>query len=273
MRVIQPLFNFQYFDREDFAFSDQRLSIRHFDDWGTLPDREIFSLRDRTYIRDVSKAVVAESPDPEGYKLDSSLLLMAFRLLAEGNRITPIVKYRLSEEEKCCSRIEETEMHVRFPGYLYQVYSPGSFPEIDQTYMALRVAEGTSQRLKNAFFFLYRAFNSYQWVDSFLFYMGVIEALFSLDGKGPAKKPVCGRAAAILNARNWNYDVIEDLYETRSRVAHGRLEAGRDSEENLRLTAKMEVLAKLCLRRLIALDALKHYADPDERNRFLAQFD
>jgi hypothetical protein len=76
-----------------------------------------------------------------------------------------------------------------------------------------------------------------------------------------------------LNDPHWTYETIEDLYDTRSRIAHGRLEAGRDSAENLALTAKMEVLVKLCVRHLIEMDALRHYGDQDARNAFLAQFD
>ena len=164
-------------------------------------------------------------------------------------------------------------MHIRLPGYLYQAYSLDDFPKIDRTYMALRAVENTSKRLKNAFFFLYRAFNSYHWVDAFLFYMSVVESLFSLDEKGPAKKPICCRTTKILNDPDWSYETIEDLYETRSRIAHGRLEAGRDSTDNLALTAKMEVLVKLCVRRLIEMDALKHYGNQNARNAFLAQLD
>lgn len=63
MRVIQPLFNFQYFDRDDIAFSAGRLSIRHFDDWRTLTDRVIFSQRDRECIANEYKALVAEGDD------------------------------------------------------------------------------------------------------------------------------------------------------------------------------------------------------------------
>jgi hypothetical protein len=120
MRVVIPLFNFQYYDAQDFAFSDGRLSIRHFDSWGVMPERDIFSTQDRAYIGYENKALVAEAVNLEGYKLDSSLVLIAFRFLAEDNRITPIVKYRLSEDESLCSRIEDAEMHIRLPGYLYQ---------------------------------------------------------------------------------------------------------------------------------------------------------
>lgn len=272
MRVVMPLFNFQYFDEEDITFSDGRFSIRHFDNWGALTDREIFSQRDRAYISKEIKALVAEGAELRGYELDASLLLLTFRLLAKGNNITPIIKYRLSEDEDLYSRIEETETHIRRPGYLYQVYSPNDFPRIDSIYMLLRNAERTSQRLKNALFFIYRAFNSYHWVDIFLFYMSALEALFSLDGKGPAKKPVCGRTVAILNDHRWDKSKIENLYDVRSRIAHGRVEAGRDSKENLELAANMEVLVKLCLRRLIEVDGLQYYANRDARDKFLDQF-
>jgi hypothetical protein len=139
--------------------------------------------------------------------------------------------------------------------------------------MLLRTSERNSQRLRNALFFLSRAFNSYHWVGAFLFYMSAAEALFSLDEKGPAKKPICGRATGILNDSEWGFAAVEELYDVRSRISHGRLEAGRDSTENLRLTAKMEVLVKLCFRRLVEMDALKHYADPEARNLFLGRFD
>ena len=113
MRVIHPLSNFQYFDKKDFEFSDGRLAIRHYDHWSMLHDREIFSRRDRAYIDRENKALVAEGTELAGFERDLTLLLIAFRVLAEENRITPIVKYRLSEDEDECSRLEETEMHIR----------------------------------------------------------------------------------------------------------------------------------------------------------------
>jgi len=273
MRVIQPLFNFQYSERDDFAFSDGRLSIQQIDDWGTLPDLEIFSERDRQRIRSKRKALVADAADLNGTKEDSGLLLMAFRILAHENKLTPTVKYRLSTDENWCSRIDETEMHIKLAGYQYQTYEPADFPAIDATFMKLRAAEHVSNRLKNALFFVYRAFNSYHWSDGVLFYMGALEALFSLDKKGGATKAICGRSTNLVDDPNWPRNVIEDLYDVRSRITHGRLEAGRRPDDNLKLLAKMEILVKLCLRKLVTLDAFKHYATAAARDAFLSQFD
>ena len=99
MRVIMPIFQFQSpLNWNDFTFSVGGLSIRHFDDWGTLTDRAIFSQCDRDNMRLENKGLVAEGNSfaDEQYKLDSSLLLMTFRLLADENRLTPFVKYRRS---------------------------------------------------------------------------------------------------------------------------------------------------------------------------------
>jgi hypothetical protein len=90
MRVILPLFHFQYFEDQEFAFSDDRLSIRRFGNVGRLADREIFSKRDRDYMdQQAHHALVAESDDLSGYKPDATLLLMTFRIL--GDHRTPII--------------------------------------------------------------------------------------------------------------------------------------------------------------------------------------
>lgn len=278
MRVIHPLFDFQYHDAEDFefsngGFSNVRFSIRHYGDWSGLYDGEIFSQRDRDYIKRESKALVAEGVELDGFEREVSLLLIAFRILAEGNKITPIIKYRLSEDESLRSRIEETEMHIRLLDPLWQTYVLSDFPQIDRTFKTLQSAEAGSDRLKNAFYFLYRAFNSYQWIDAFMFYMGVIESLFSCDQKGPASEPVCRRTTNLLNDPDCPYEKVRDLYDVRSRIIHGRLEARTNSHANLRLTADMEVLVKRCLRLLVEMDALHHYTDQTARNTFLGTLD
>ena len=270
MRVVMPLFEFQIDpDSLEFVFSDGRLSIRRFDDDKHLSDLDIFSKQDRRDIEQERWAIVAEGDDLSGYETDISMLLMTFQLLS--NRITPFIKFRLSEDHGLARRMNDTAMHIRLRGYLYQTYSFKDFPHIDAVYMMLRKAEQTSVRLKNAFYFLYRAFHSYQWVDSFLFYMNALEALFSLDTKGPATKTICERASKLLKApKKWSEKTIEDLYGVRSRIAHGRLEARPNSITNLRLLKKMERLTKLCFRKLIDRNSFQHFTTASARDRFMA---
>ena len=95
MQAIMPLLYFQYFEENDFAFSDGRLFIRAFIYDEELADRDIFSERDPARMKlKAHHALVAEAADLKGYEVDSNLLLMTFRLLAD--RRTPMIKYRLS---------------------------------------------------------------------------------------------------------------------------------------------------------------------------------
>lgn len=273
MRVVIPLFQFQYFDQQDFAFSDRRLSIRHFHDEKDLAGHDIFSKRDRHYMeQQAHTALVAESDDLSGYESDVSLLLMTFRILSD--RLTPLIKYRLSNNIDLCRRLEETEMHIRLPDYRYEVYSVQDFPRIDAVYMMLRHVEHTSVRLQNAFFFVYRAFNSFHWIDSFLFHMNALEAIFSKDTKGGATKTICRRVSALLDdPATWNEQTIADLYNVRSCITHGNIEARPDPSDNLRLLEKMERLTKLCFRKLIDLDAFERLAITSSRNQFMAELE
>ena len=270
MRAVMPLFEFRIrSDIAEFVFSDRRLSIRRFVEAKHLSDRKLFSEQDRRFIEHEDWAIVAEADDLSGYELDVNMLLMAFRIL--GNRITPIIKYRLSDDDALVGRLDETESHNHVDGLLYQTYSAKDFPRIDAVFTMLLKAERTSVRLKNAFYFLYRAFHSYHWIDSFLFYMNALEALFSLDTKGPATKTICQRASKLLKApKKWSEKAIDDLYDVRSRIGHGRLEARPNSVANLRLLKKMERLTKLCFRKLIARNSFQHFTTVSARDQFMA---
>ena len=72
---------------------------------------------------------------------------------------------------------------------------------------------------------------------------------------------------------NWSEKTISDLYDARSRITHGSIEARSDATDNLHLNAKMEQLTKLCLRKLDALDAFPRFATKESRDHFMAQFD
>ena len=264
-----PLFEFQIKPNSpEFVFSDGRLAIQRFNDAEQLSDREIFSTRDRDCMKYARCAIVAEADNLNSYELDVNMLLMAFRLLS--SRITPSIRYRLSDNIDLVRRMDEREIHVRLRGYLYQTYSVEDLPRIDAVYMMLLKAEHTSVRLKNAFYFLYRAFHSYHWLDSFSFYMSTLEALFSLDTKGPATKTICERVSKLLKApKKWSEKTIGDLYDVRSRITHGRLEARPSSTANLRLLKRMERLTKLCFRKLIVKKAFDHFATDVSRERFM----
>lgn len=276
MRVVMPLFDFKHSTTaqfRDFAFSDGQLSLRRFDHREHRIDSRIFSKWDRSCIHQERHALVAEAStlDEDSYKQDVNLLLMAFRILGDG--ITPTIMYRLYEDPDLCVRLDGTESHILLPDTRWQVYSPADFPKIDDAFTMLRDARRNSPRLKNAFWFLYKASYSVHWIDSFLFHMNALEALFSLDDKRSATKAIKCRTSRLISdpadPTKWDEATIGALYETRSAIAHGRIVASSNATENLQLAKKMERVTKLCFRKLIELDAFRHFSTEASRAKLL----
>ena len=71
----------------------------------------------------------------------------------------------------------------------------------------------------------------------------------------------------------WNEQTVADLYDVRSPIAHGKIEAGHDPDDNLRLLEKVGRLCKLCSRKLIALDEFQYFATASSRDVFMERLD
>ena len=269
-RIIMPLFQFKYLDHDEYTFSDTRFSIREFDASRDVPDYDIFSRLDRQYMEMEQWALVAEANDLSGYKEDGSLLLMAFRLLSNG--LSPIIKYRITNDLATCSILREILSHNMTP-IRYHLYRESDFLAVDNAYLILLAADKVSIRTSNALYFLYVAFHADRWIEAFLTLMMSLEGLFSKDSHGRATATICHRVTNFVSdAAICTGDIMRDLYDTRSRMAHGNLPANK-SEENLAKLKRLENITVACFRKLIDGDLFKSYATKLERDRFVSQWD
>ena len=138
-----PLFQFKYLGEDEYRFSDTRFSIRDFDARTDVPDYEIFSRLDRQYMEMEQWALVAEGDELNTYKQDGSLLLMAFRLLSDG--LSPIIKYRITDDLATCSILTEVLTHNITP-IRYHVYRKADLIAVDKAYSILLAADKVSVR-------------------------------------------------------------------------------------------------------------------------------
>lgn len=94
----------------------------------------------------------------------------------------------------------------------------------DRYYPHLRRLWDTSNRTRNAVYFMMKGFRSGYWADSFLAYMLAIEALLSSDGRRSMSRTVCERASQLLKDRpHCTFDEIRRLYDVRSEIVHGKI--------------------------------------------------
>lgn len=221
MRIVMPLFNFDYEDSQEFEFDGGRYALRKFIADDEIPQVAGLSQLDIEYIRQESRALVAENPDLNDYKVEINLLLLSFKIYKLARLF---IKYRLCKENTdLCERINET-MHSILPTSSYNPFTVDDLRIIDKGFSNLLKMDSISNRTHNALYFLYLGFFNFHWFASFIFLMSALEAVFSKEERGEATKTICSRVSSFLNSKpKCTYKDIDFLYDIRSRMLHGNI--------------------------------------------------
>lgn len=147
---------------------------------------------------------------------------------------------------------------------------------VKESFFSLIEMNTISNRTKNALYFLYRAFHSSKWMDSFIFLMCSLESLFSKDTSGGTTSAITTRVSSFLDHRlRCQKGDIEFLYEIRSKITHGKIsspnldERQEDKETNLEYLDHLEFIAIECFKKLVSNKFYLRYINKDERNRFM----
>jgi hypothetical protein len=269
--VIMPLFDLAYSDNLDFAFSDGRLFISQFD--ASEMDISYFSGYDQAGIREEKWALIARSDNLEGYELDVNLLLMTFRIMS--NDISPCIIFRISPDDPSLyAKLNEILCQIRTEGHRFEQYSQQNLRSIDESYSKLREAESISTRINNAVYFLYLAFHTVHWIQSFMFYMNTLEALFSNDEPRGATRAITQRIPHFLDSSEiCTVDDMCSLYDVRSRITHGNIVANEDPKENLKVLKKLERTVIYTFRKLISENGFQNFRNSSDRARFMSSLD
>ena len=264
--VRMPLFQFHMLCDPGFAlgsgFSIDRFEFN--DRWRL----KIFSEQDVEHIRRARWALNYEGDNIKGYKALSNLILMAFRMFSV--KYPPFIRYRLCAEPGESTRINQSMTYnYAFP----RERDPYSFEEMEQIRTAfghLRTMDATSNRTHNAIYYLFRAFHADKWIDSFLLMTAALESLFSKDAPGGATEAIATRVASLLGSteRCTKADV-EQLYDLRSAMTHGRIVASDDPGENLAKLEHLEYVTNAAFRKLIETGKYTMFSTKAERDAYM----
>jgi hypothetical protein len=273
MKLTMPLHQFGFLGDSVFEFTDQRFAITPFKSPENLDRVEIYSRCDRTTIDDARHALVGAVIDEDAHHLveDANLILISFRLLA--TRLSPYVRYVLHYDIEESSRWLSFFTFANLESRLREVYDVERLQRVDAVYEALRAADKTSDRIRNALSFLHGAFVSDHWVNAFVFLMSSIEALFSNDRPGGATRAICRRVNALLSDSVVTQDAMIRLYHIRSRILHGNIDPRRNAEDNLRELELLERVTCSCFRKLLEHGGLSHFSSTKSREDFLKELD
>ncbi|MBI3584542.1 MAG: hypothetical protein HY096_11440 [Nitrospinae bacterium] len=175
MKIVMPLFGFDYEGSKEFAFAGSRYALQRFVADDEIPKIAGISELDIEYMRLEDWALIANNPDLNKYKEEINLLLLAFKIYKLSRLF---LVYRLCKDDtNICKRISETMQSI-LPE---KSYSPITFADlkiIDKGFSNLLKMNSISNRTHNALYFLYLGFFNSHWFAAFIFLMSALEALF-----------------------------------------------------------------------------------------------
>lgn len=266
MRIVMPLFSFNYIDNREYKFINGKYSLKRFVADEEIPSVPGFSEMDVQYMKMENWAIVVENPDMGKYKNEVNMLLITFKIYKFARLI---IKYRLCKEDtNICSKILET-MKYNPIGNTNCEISYEDLNIIKEGYLKLLEMFGISRRTHNSLYFLYRAFFTEHWIDSFMLLMCSLESLFSKDRPGGVTRTICTRISNFLSPLPCcEYSDVEELYNIRSKMVHGRLEVGDDPDENLVKLHKLEYIVIECFKKMLNEEVYRIYQSNQRKEEY-----
>ncbi len=273
MRIVMPLFQFEYSGSAPFHFTGNQLSIAEFNANEEIPKTDLFSKRDVHYMGLESWALVFDHDDYVGYRIKVNLLLLSFRIFSQGK--PPFIKYRLCKEDIIqCSRLSSPMTYIHEFEKDLLPYSKNDLELIDQGFKALVEMGAVSHRCHNARYFMYLAFHTTHWIESFMFLMTTLEAIFSKDERGGATETICTRVSSFLESKpRCEYTDISNLYDIRSRIVHGNIIAKKDPGEYLKDLHHLQYVVLECTKKLLNERKYQEFKDKLSRDSYLNTLD
>jgi hypothetical protein len=97
-----------------------------------------------------------------------------------------------------------------------------------------------------------------------------LESLFSKDAPGGATEAIAARVASLLDsAERCTKADVEQLYDLRSAMTHGRIVASDDPGENLAKLEHLEYVANAAFRKLIETRKYTSFRTKAERDAYM----
>ncbi|MBW8003201.1 MAG: hypothetical protein FVQ80_14470 [Planctomycetes bacterium] len=263
MRIVMPLFDFSKESSEEYMFSGGKYALRRFDVADEVPDIELFSERDIGVMEFQSWALVAEAENLEHYKEEINRILLSFKIYKLAR---VFIKYRLCKEDiKCCSILNDY-LHIVMPDESNRVIALNDLDVIDKGFSKLLQMDTISNRTHNAIYFMYRGFCAHKMIDSFVLLMCAIESLFSNECRSGATRTICSRVSKFLDCKSgYGYEDIEELYNLRSKIVHGKVVVEDEIKGQLSTLYKVQYVLVECMKKMLDKEIYRIYSDVQKK--------
>lgn len=265
-----PLFEFRY-NGDEIRFTENYL-LQHFNSEIDIPQNlSGLSSLDLSHLSLENWALIAKNP-PTNYRSEINLLLIAFRIYTQSNAF---IKWRFCNEES--AHTKRLVGNDRFRNLA--LTSSGNINEesclgVRDGFLKLLKMYAVSDRTKNALYFTWRGLCSTKYIDAYILFVCVIEALFSSETSVDVTKTITKRTQKFLSGiKGFGCDQIKRIYKIRSNMVHGRIphteKDSNQAKQNIQNLSKLESLVFTCLRKMLEEELYSHYSDIDEKEKYL----
>jgi len=274
MRIVMPLFDFDYKDSQEFVFGKGEYALRKFiahKEVPLAPSYPGFSEADISCMESATWALVAENTDlknaPELYKAEVARLLLSFKIC----KLTHLfIKYRLCKDNiHVCARLGE-EMHYISPAV--EPITCADLRVINNRFVSLSEMETVSNRTYNAMYFIYRGYHSEKPMVTFMLLMIAIEAFFSNEKRKGMTETICSRVSKFLGCKaRCEYTDIEKLYDLRSKIVHGKFKVPdeiKSPSETLDKLCELEYVLRECMKKMLDEKIYLKYGTVEEKEKY-----
>ncbi len=215
----------------------------------------------------------------EGYKIDTHLLIIAFRILFDYPVSLHSYLYPNGIDEipfRQCFKLHDIFRYEAAEVRNAKLLSREDLGEVERMFGRLKKMSEMKGRAHNALFLLTRGMFESNAIGAILHYSAALESIYGIEKNRqrrdhiPIAETISKRIAAYLAPSDYNYQVIIDMYELRSRVVHGEMHVVWDNNPKINVEQANTFwrLLRVCFLKLLTENHYSKLIDEQERENF-----
>ena len=211
-----------------------------------------------------------EQEKEEDYKLKLNLFLLSIRIILQCDLS---IKYILCKSvPHLSSKYSDDWKYAvaeKIPKRETEEFNKYHLEEVVIAYNCLKDFFNVSPRTAHAVNFLFLAYTSYYWMESYMLLMTALETLVSPDKIGTIVPEVTDRVVSLINDKNTcSKTKFSKIYSLRSDIIHGKILVNINFEKELPRLRQLQVITLKVFNILLHNDFKMIYKSENSKESF-----
>jgi len=146
--------------------------------------------------------------------------------------------------------------------------------DIINGYKRIKLLNTVSNRTKHAIQFLFLGYTSHYWMQAFVLFMTSLEALLSPPIEDQITTKIIKRTRGLINDTNLcSKRIMNQLYELRSDIIHGRILVGLSFKDHIYEMSKLQIIVLRAFEIILEKDFISIYQNEESKELFFQQLE